>query len=65
MTGIRQLQCCYGNSVAIATRENLNNSFFFSCIESIFGMEILWHDRHQPATSFYGNSVAMAARPKP
>ena len=51
MTGISQLQYCYGNSVDIATRANLNNSFFFSCIESIFGMEIPWHDRHQPATS--------------
>ena len=100
MTGISQLQCCYDNSVAISTRE--------SHIESIFGMEVPWHDRHQPATSLlwllsyhsnqgktlitpfssvvlsqylvwrflgttgisqlprcYGNSVAMATRPKP
>ena len=50
MTGISQLQRCYGNSVAIATRANLNNSFFFSRIESIFGIEVPWHDRHQPTT---------------
>ena len=29
----------------------LCNSFVFSCIESIFGMEVLWYERHQPQTS--------------
>ena len=39
----------------------LNNSYFFSRIESIFGMEVPWHDRHQPTIlllcelSFHGN----------
>ena len=30
--------------------QNLNNSFFFSHIESISGMEVPWHDKHQPTT---------------
>ena len=57
MTGISKLPHCYGNSVAMVAQlpwqpgQNLNNSFFFSRIESIFGMEVPWHDRHQPATS--------------
>ena len=29
----------------------LCNSFVFSCIESIFCVEVLWDDRHQPHTS--------------
>ena len=29
---------------------NLNNSFVFSCIESIFDMKVPLHDRHQPTT---------------
>ena len=29
----------------------LCNSFVFSCIESIFGMEVLWDNRLQPHTS--------------
>ena len=29
----------------------VNNSFVLSWIESIFGMEVLWEDRHQPHTS--------------
>ena len=29
----------------------VNNSFVLSWIESIFGIEVLWEDRHQPHTS--------------
>ena len=30
---------------------NLNNSFVSCRINSIFAMEVLWDDRHQPHTS--------------
>ena len=51
MTGISQLPHCYGNTVAMATKsETQYNYFDFNCIELLFGMEVLWHHRHQPTT---------------
>ena len=44
---------------------SLCNSFALSRIEFIFGMEVLWDNRHQHIPRSYGNSVTMATRVKP
>ena len=48
MTGISHMSHCCGNSVAMATRVKINNSFVLSRIEFTFGMEVSLDDRHQP-----------------
>ena len=46
MIDISHILRCYGN-----LQLYVHNSFVLCRIESIFGMEILWDDRHQPHTS--------------
>ena len=43
---------------------NVSNSFVLSPIEFIFGMELLWDERHQHIPRCYGNIVAMSTRVK-
>ena len=38
MTGISHIPCCYGSSVAMASRMKLNSSFVLSCIEVTCGV---------------------------
>ena len=37
--------------VAMVTRYNTSITYIVSWIEFIFGMEVLWDNRHQPHTS--------------